>query len=171
MKKLKWLLLATLTVCGWSANAEITDQSTQHFVVAEQFKSNKSLAEVYRQFTQVSQWWEADHSFLGNADNLFFDFDKQRCFCEKVDGGGFIQHLEVIHVRPQKQVVFNGGLGPLQDQPVIGKMIWTFELVDKAVLVKVEYRVFGMIIGGMGQWPKAVDFVVTTQVKRLKALL
>ena len=72
---------------------------------------------------------------------------------------------------PQSKVVFSGGLGPLQDQAVSGKLIWSFKQQDDKVVVEVEYRVFGYIEGGMGKWPQAVDFVLGTQVNRLAQLV
>ena len=169
--RFKLLVGLLLGLASFAAQAELAEHSEQHFIIKHQFNSKKPLAEVYRQFKQVNKWWEAGHTFSGKAENLYFDFDQQRCYCEKLDNGGFIRHLAVIHVQPQKKVVFSGGLGPLQDQPVNGKMIWSFTESDKGVEVTVEYRVYGMIVGGMGEWPKAVDFVIGTQVKRLAELL
>lgn len=169
--KIKTLSLLCVLMASLSANAEVTEQSENHFIVKHQLTSNKSLEHVYQQFSAVSQWWESDHTFSGKAENLYFDFAKERCFCERMPDNGFVRHLEVIHVQPRKRVVFSGGLGPLQDQTVNGKMIWSFEQTDKGVKVDIEYRVYGKIVDGMGKWPGAVDFVLGTQVKRLKALL
>ena len=173
MMKVFGLLLANLVLIAMPTmlQAKIASQSEQHFVVSHKFESKKSVETVYKTFTNVSSWWEASHTFDGKAENLYFDFDQQRCFCEKVANGGFVQHLAAIHVQPMKKVVFSGGLGPLQDQAVSGKLLWTFEQTDNGVKVNVEYRVYGMIVDGMGKWPEAVDFVLGTQVKKLASLL
>lgn len=165
------MLAVVLALMASIAQAKVSSESTEHFIVNHQLVSSKSLAEVYGQFIAVDKWWEADHSFSGKADNLYFDFNSHRCFCEKLNKGGFVRHLAVVYVEPHKKVVFSGGLGPLLDQAVNGKMIWTFNQTEQGVEVKLEYRVYGMIVGGMGEWPKAVDFVLGTQMKRLKALL
>ncbi len=170
MKKLITVLLA-LSLVSLPVAAEITEQSEHSFVVKQQFISDKEPALIFAAFKQVQQWWEADHSFGGKAEMLYFDFAKERCFCEKLPDGGFVRHLEVIHMQPNKRVVFSGGLGPLQDQPVVGKLIWQFEVLEQGVEVSAEYRVYGQIIGGMGKWPGAVDFVLGAQVKRLQEQL
>ncbi len=157
------------------ASAEVAEQSAQHFVVKHSFTTQRSPAAVYHQFGQVQRWWEPSHSFAGIANNLYFNFVDQRCFCEKLADGGFVEHLAVIHVQPEKKVVFSGGLGPLQEQPVSGKLIWQFKPVDKTsdkgTQVTLEYRVFGHIVGGMKKWPVAVDFVLGTQLGNLQKLL
>lgn len=196
IKTIKNGLLVVAIFCCMPVVAKIDNQGKQHFVVKHEFMVEQSLNVVFERFKQVSKWWEGEHSFSGNAANLYFDFDKERCFCEKMPNGGFVEHLQVIHVSDQKKVVFSGGLGPLQEHAVSGKLIWRFTEHEKAVQdnaehgnakqgnteqesakqsnqvkVSVEYRVFGHVVGGMEQWPKAVDFVLGVQVKRLKGLL
>lgn len=166
-----FVLACVMSIFGAKVNAKVTEQGANHFVVKHQFASKQSASEVYNMFTQVNKWWEPDHSFEGKAENLYFDFDKQRCYCESVSNGGFVEHLAVIHVQPMKKVVFSGGLGPLQDHAVSGKLIWTFTPEDTGTKVELEYRVYGHITGGMGEWPQAVDFVLGTQIKRLAKLL
>lgn len=169
--KLLILVQLVLMLCCLPLAAKVDTQSNQHFVVKHEFTVEKPLMSVFQKFKQVDKWWEGDHSFSGDASNLYFDFDKARCFCEQMPNGGFVEHLQVIHVEEMKKVVFSGGLGPLQEHPVNGKLIWQFEAQDNLVKVSVEYRVFGFVVGGMEQWPKAVDFVIGVQVKRLKAML
>ncbi|MCJ8270303.1 MAG: hypothetical protein MJK04_12985 [Psychrosphaera sp.] len=102
--RFKLLVGLLLGLASFAAQAELAEHSEQHFIIKHQFNSKKPLAEVYRQFKQVNKWWEAGHTFSGKAENLYFDFDQQRCYCEKLDNGGFIRHLAVIHVQPQKKV-------------------------------------------------------------------
>jgi hypothetical protein len=82
---------------------------------------------------------------------------------------GFVRHLGLIYLQPQKRLVFEGGLGPLQDQPVNGNLIWTLSTIDKGTEVTLEYRVFVRIVGGMAKWPAAVDFVFADPVWQFAA--
>ena len=171
VKSIQNLIVVALMFCCLPLAAKVDSQSKQHFVIKQELVVKKPLSAVFQQFKQVDKWWEGDHSVSGDATNLYFDFDKGRCFCEQMPNGGFIEHLQVIHVVEQKKVVFSGGLGPLQDHPVNGKLIWLFEEQDGQVKVSVEYRVHGFVVGGMEKWPEAVDYVLGVQVKRLKTLL
>lgn len=166
----RWLMTAVL-LTGFGAQAQVNEQSEHHFVIKHQFVSQTKLEKLYHQFAHVQWWWEASHSLSGDAENLYFSFGKDKCFCEKMKGRGFVEHLKVIHYQPEKRIVFSGGLGPLQDQPVNGRLIFTFDETDKGVLVKLEYRVAGTIIGGMKTWPAAVDRVLGAQLKNLEKLV
>ena len=168
---IRLMIIVCLALMTLPALAKIDSQSEQHFVVKHEFSVDTPVTQVFQKFRQVDKWWEGDHSFTGDASNLYFDFDKQRCFCEQVPNGGFVEHLRVIHVMDNQKVVFSGGLGPLQEHPVSGKLIWQFEQQDGKTKISLEYRVFGFIVGGMDKWPSAVDYVLSVQVKRLQELL
>ena len=170
MNKIKQWGAVLLAGLAFGAQAEVAEQSDSHFVVKHSFSSPKSAEHVYKHFLQINRWWEPDHTFSGKAENLHIDLKKHRCFCETMPKGGFVRHMEIVHVQPENRVVMTGGLGPLQDQAVNGAMIWTFEETDKGTKVNLEYRVNGFIVGGMGKWPAAVDFVLGTQIKRLEGL-
>lgn len=168
---MRLMIIAWLVFLAMPTFAKVDNQSEQHFVIKHEFTVDIPVTKVFQKFKQVELWWEGSHSFTGDASNLYFDFDKQRCYCEQIPTGGFVEHLSVIHVTDNQKVVFSGGLGPLQDHPVSGKLIWQFEQQDNKTKVSLEYRVFGFIVGGMDKWPSAVDYVLGVQVKRLEQLL
>ena len=61
----------------------------------------------------VGLWWDSSHTFSGNAENLSIDDKAGGCFCENLENGGSVRHLEVVFVDPGKTLRMIGGLGPL----------------------------------------------------------
>ncbi|MFT4927870.1 MAG: hypothetical protein ACI8WB_003984 [Phenylobacterium sp.] len=45
------------------------------------------------------------------------------------------------------------------------------EYLDKGTKATLEYRVFGHVLGGKGEWPGAVNMVLGQQVNNFKRLL
>ena len=90
-------------------------------------------AQVYTALTEdVGCWWDADHSYTGDAHNFSMDARAGGCFCEDFPNGGSIEHLRVLYADPGKFLRMQGGLGPLQSMPVSGVMDFEVTATEKA---------------------------------------
>lgn len=169
-----WLLpmqLAALLL-PVSATAEVTASEDGGFVSEHELLLAAPPERAYEALTaEVSAWWNAAHSYSGQASNFSLDARPGGCFCEALPGGG-VEHLRVVHAAPGKRLNLVGGLGPLQGMGVSGTM--SFELVPaKGDQTRLRYRyvVNGYYPGGLKPLAGPVDQVQLGQLQRLQAYL
>jgi len=153
-------------------SAELTQSGDNSFTVSHRLETAAAPAEVYRVMTaHIDQWWNPDHSWSGQAENLHLRAEPGGCFCEQLPDGGFVEHLHIIYLAPGREIRLDGALGPLQGMPVSGRMIWRIEERSGASSVTFTYMVFGHPEGGLGGIAQAVDGVIGEQLQRLGARL
>jgi uncharacterized protein YndB with AHSA1/START domain len=155
------------------ATGEVLHVNETAFSVRHEAEISVASETAFKAITgRISEWWSADHSWSGNAANLYFKTGVGGCFCEKLPDGGGVEHLRVIYYRPNREIRLTGALGPLQQMGVNGAMSWRIEdrADGKRVLV-FEYRVNGHIPGGANSIAPAVDGVIGEQHASLLALL
>lgn len=159
------LILWTLS----SAAAEVKDSSAIGFTVQDTVFIAADPNDVYHALVaDIGSWWDSAHTFSGNARNLSIDDKAGGCFCEKLENGGSVRHLEVVFADPGKTLRLIGGLGPLQAMAVTGSMTWSLSKTDTGTNVKVIYSVGGYRPGGLQKLASLVDKVIFEQLKRLK---
>ena len=126
---------------------------------------------VYSALITPAHWWNAEHTFSGNAANLTLDAKAGGCWCERLPDGGSVMHLTVVYVAPGKMLRLRGALGPLQAYPVEGAMTWTLKTAGDGTDLSLTYALGGRYKGASKQWSKGVDGVLTEQVTRLQRLV
>jgi uncharacterized protein YndB with AHSA1/START domain len=122
---------------------------------------------VYAALGEIGQWWSSDHTVSKDAANLSLDLKAGGCFCERLKGGGSVQHLLVVYASPG-QVCDCGALGPLQMEGVDGTLAWALKSSEGGTTVTQSYVVGGYIRGGMDIWAPRVDKVLHEQLDRLQ---
>lgn len=154
------------------ATAELDNAGEHGFSVTHAVQTAASPDAVYEAMTgRIDQWWNGAHSWSGDASNLYLRTGPGGCFCEKLPGGGHVEHLRLIFERPGSELRFDGALGPLQTMPVTGRMIWRIEAADPGSRVTFVYHVTGRPAGGLAGIAPAVDGVIGEQLERLRTLL
>jgi uncharacterized protein YndB with AHSA1/START domain len=150
------------------ASAEVLDATANGFALKISLEVNAASAELFRALSQVSSWWDSSHTWSGSAANLSLDDRAGGCFCEKLPGGGSVQHMTVVFTDGAKTLRLVGSLGPLQALAVTGSM--TFTISDQAGKSRLEltYNVGGYAQGGLSQLAPLVDSVLAGQLQRLK---
>ena len=163
------MLLAVLSLCAsGSLAAEISNLGDHQFTVSHVITTEARPAVVYRTMTShIDQWWNGDHSWSSDAENLYMKVERGGCFGEKLPGGGRVEHLRLIYFAPDRELRFNGALGPLQTLPVQGRMMWKIEAIESGSEIRFTYHVFGHPEGGLQGIAPAVDGVIGEQLKRL----
>jgi uncharacterized protein YndB with AHSA1/START domain len=151
------------------ARAEVIDSSAIGFIVKQTIVIAADTNDVYRALVaNVGEWWDSAHTFSGNAHNLSIDDRAGGCFCEKLENGGSVRHLEVVFAAPGKTLRMRGALGPLQSMAVTGSMTWVFSKAGTGTKLEVMYTVGGYRLGGLQTMAPLVDKVLFEQIKRLK---
>ncbi|MDA7979890.1 MAG: hypothetical protein MPJ50_14070, partial [Pirellulales bacterium] len=113
----------------------------------------------------IAKWWNPDHTYTGVAENLSLDLD-QHCLREKLAGGGFVRHMEIVFLQPGKTVRMTGGLGPLQEMGVHGALQFSFEPSEGETRIILTYNVSGASFHELDRISPAVDAVLTEQLNR-----
>jgi hypothetical protein len=167
---LRALCIALLASAG-PLSADVTASGEDHFTVRHAFSTQAAPARVYQRMTAVGEWWNPEHSWSGEAANLYMDATPGGCFCERLPDGGGVEHLRIIYLAPQREIRFEGALGPLQPLAVTGRMTWSIEPADEGSTVTFLYRASGHVEGGLDGIASAVDSVIGEQAQRLAQLL
>ena len=158
-------LLLTVTL---PAAAEVVRSGENGFTVSHSIAINAEPLVVYKTMTsQIDEWWNGDHSWSGDASNLYMKTDFGGCFCERLPNGGQVEHLRIIYLSPGQEIRFDGALGPLQQMAVQGRIIWKIVAVDEGSKVSFTYHVHGFYEGGFAALAAAVDGVIGEQLTRL----
>lgn len=151
--------------------AEVTAVSDAGFSIKHTVSVEKDPDTVYQAMTRIGQWWNPDHSWSGQPDNLYMDASIGGCFCERLPNGGGVEHLRIIYLAPGKQIRFDGALGPLQGMATTGRMLWVIDPTDSGSDITFHYHVMGFMEGGFEGLAPAVDGVVGEQITRLGGFL
>jgi uncharacterized protein YndB with AHSA1/START domain len=126
---------------------------------------------VFATIIEPAKWWSSAHTYSQSAANLSIDAKAGGCFCEKLPGGGSVQHLTVSAVFPGKLLRMRGALGPFQAHGVEGAMTWSLEAAGNETNLTVTYDLGGHMVGGFGEMPKLANGMVSEQVARLKKFI
>jgi uncharacterized protein YndB with AHSA1/START domain len=165
-------LLALATLWALPLPAAVADSAANGFTIKTTLTLDAAPDEVYRRLVHnIADWWESAHTWSGDARNLTIEDRPAGCFCEKLPNGGGVRHMEVVFAAPGKQLIMQGGLGPLQSMAATGSM--TFQLTaapNSATKLELTYAITGYSPAGMNTLAAPVDQVLTIQLTRLKNL-
>ena len=160
--------LIVLSMLAAPASAEVVSASANGFHVRQSAQIVVPPPQAFTAFGRVGSWWSGEHTYSGKSANLSMALNPGGCFCERLDGGGGIEHLRVSYVDPGKRVVLSGSLGPLLYEATAGVMDVQFERIAGGTKVTLDYRVAGFANGGAEKLAPLVDGVLAEQFKRYR---
>lgn len=173
-------ILGMAALCGANAaQAEVTNTAANGFTVQHQTVISGDIESVWKAMIAPSRYWNADHSWTGNADNFYLVPQAGGCFCELIrttsddnikSSEGSVQHMRVIYARNNKMLRLSGALGPLQGEAVTGTLTMLLQPQDADTVVRFTYKVGGYMEFPVDQIAPAVDGVIGEQLTRLSAL-
>jgi uncharacterized protein YndB with AHSA1/START domain len=165
------LALAFLALMRLDASADVIDRSASGFTIRTTVAVAVSPQRVYQDLLDIGSWWDKEHTFSGDAKNMTIVAQPGGCFCEKVPGGGAVEHGRIVNLSPGKLLRISSALGPLQELAVTGTMTWTIEPAKQGSgsTVTMTYAAGGYAPGGLDKLAAAVDSVLSRQVQLLKA--
>lgn len=166
-------LYLALLMMSPATYAEVTAVSEMGFVSEHTVVLATDPLSAYQALTsRVHEWWDATHSFSGDAANFTLDARAGGCFCEMLDNGGSVQHMQVVFASPGKRLRMSGGLGPLQSMGIAGAMSFDLEPNESGgTTLRYRYEVGGFTAGGLKGLAGAVDQVQLGQLERLQEFL
>jgi uncharacterized protein YndB with AHSA1/START domain len=160
------LIALTLAV---PASAKVVADNPSGFAIEHETVIAASPQRVYAAIGQPARWWSSAHSWSGKAANLTLDLRPGGCFCERLPGGGGVEHARVVMAWPGKLVRMTGALGPLQSEALAATLTWELKPAAGGTQVKLTYVVAGFARAARAALPGAVDGVLGEQLGRLKA--
>lgn len=150
------------------AHADVTASAPNGFVSEWDITIAAPRERVFRALTdEVGRWWDAAHSYSGEAANFSIDARPGGCFCERLTDGG-VAHMTVVFVQRGTLLRMVGGLGPLQGMAVSGSMTFALSDAGTGTRLKYEYAVGGYSADGLLQMAEPVDRVQHGQLLRLQ---
>jgi hypothetical protein len=155
-----------------AAQAEVKSAAAGNFLVENKAVLAAEPAQAYAMLVRVGEWWNGQHSHSGDAANLSIEARAGGCFCERLPAsGGSVEHARVVFADPGRMLRLQGGLGPLQGDPVAGTLTWTLKAVPGGTEIMQSYAVSGFIQMGGEALAPMVDSVMAEQLTRLQARL
>jgi hypothetical protein len=147
--------------------AAIVASSAGGFTVREEVSLSGPPSRAWARLVDVARWWDGKHTYSGKASNLSLTLRPGGCWCESLDHGGFVRHMDVVLAIPGKTLRLTGGLGPLQGTGATGALTFTLRSSSPNVTVVVaEYSVVGFTPDGLTAMAGAVDEVLGEQMAR-----
>ena len=92
--------LVLLAALASPAAAEVIRSGEGSFVVEQRAEVAAPPARLWATLIEPARWWTPAHSFSGDAANLTIEPRAGGCFCERLPGGGSVEHARVIHAGP-----------------------------------------------------------------------
>ena len=82
---LRAMVMAMALLAAVPLRAELTRSSEDGFTVHHALTTAAETFVVYRTLTaHIDEWWNPDHSWSGDAANLYVTTDRGGCFCERL---------------------------------------------------------------------------------------
>jgi len=160
-------LMLLMLSCG--ARAAVVDVRATGFEVKSEVLVQAPAERVYRVLIdQVGRWWNPEHTYSHDAANLHMEARPGGCFCERLPGGGGVEHLRVINLQPGRLLRLSGALGPLQSSGLAGTLTLQLTPRGSATRVQLTYSAGGYLASGFEQIAPAVDGVLGDQIHRLQ---
>lgn len=163
------------------ARADVVAQSEAGFAIVHSAETTGAKDDVWKALIAPAKWWSSQHTYSGDAANLYMDAQATGCFCEKLprpadapEGQrmGSVEHMHVVFADPQRGILrMAGGLGPLQGEAAHGTLTIKLKPIDTGTRIEWNYVVGGFIRMSQADIAPAVDKVLAEQLERLVALI
>ena len=182
MQKLVSAIAASaMALAAVPAAAEVVDQDENGFITRDVAEVEADPKETWLVLISPAKFWNSAHSWSGDAANMRLTPQAGGCFCEKIPEDpdptkitleGSVEHMRVIHAFPEKALRMQGGLGPLQSEPVTGVLTIALSPTEAGgTRIVWEYNVAGRMRYEVDVIAKAVDGVMSEQLNGLVTLL
>ena len=170
-------LMALVAAPVSMAQAEVVTQSSAGFVIKLSADTTATQSDAWKALITPSKWWSGEHTYTGDASNLWLDAQATGCFCEKLPKPtdapaeqrmGSVEHMHVVYADPQRGVLrMVGGLGPLQGEALHGTLTITLKPIEGGTRIEWDYVVGGYMRMDPEQIAPLVDKVLGEQLTRL----
>ncbi len=168
------VLLAIACLASAPARAEVIEQSETSFVIHFESDVAATPTQVWNTLVAPQGWWSKDHTYSGDASNLFIDSQATGCFCEKIPAPegqrmGSVEHARVIAVLPGRMLRMTGAIGPLQSEAVTATLTIALKSSGDSTHLSWNYVIGGAMRLKVADVAPQVDKVLGEQFAGLVA--
>ena len=168
--KTPFVAFAMAVSLGSPAGAAVKETHENSFTIEAMVTATRPPALVYRDLVRVALWWDPAHTWSGSARNLRIEARAGGCFCERLPGGGSVEHARIVFAQPGKQLRMVGAFGPLQEMAVVGVLTFKLEPEASGTRITMTYRLSGALTLESTKLAPAVDQVMVGQLARLASM-
>ena len=163
-------LLACLVGFGLSgtAAAEVVSSGPGHYHLAHEANSDLDPDALWARLIKPSAWWDPEHTYSGDSNNLKLKARAGGLWQESWDGGS-VAHGHVLGAIEGKELVLDAPFGPLQKMAVQTVWVITIEPAGNGSKVTFTEQANGAAESNLDQLAPAVDFVKQNAIERLVA--
>jgi len=173
------LALLILASAPTVAVAKVQEANDRGFVIRHVADVPGDVQDAWEALLDVGTWWDGDHTFSGDAENLTLDARAGGCFCEVLPNPvspnaaprGGVEHMRVVYVENARALRMSGALGPLQSDAVAGTMTFMLKPTESGTQVLMEYVAGGYLRSKPAEMSVMVDKVLGQQLARFAKLL
>jgi hypothetical protein len=152
------------------ARADVVSAGATGFVLHFEVVAHRDAAATWQRLVRPEYWWGSEHTYTHDARNLSLTLAAGGCWCERLQDGGFVRHMEVVYAAPGHALRLSGGLGPLQKMGVSGALTFTLHGAgERQTKLSVDYVVSGYAADGFTDLATAVNGVLNEQLEHLVA--
>ena len=159
---------ALLVAPSLVAKAEVISSAPDHFTLKLEADTNLTPEQVWDRLIVPSEWWQSDHTYSLDANNLSLDPQAGGLWREDWDGGS-VWHGTVLQAQPNKSLALSAPFGPLQGLAVTS--IWTITLTpleeSGGTKITFDHVTNGTEASRLDQMAPAVDFVKSAALASL----
>jgi hypothetical protein len=165
---MKWIFAGVLALTSMTSKAAVVSVAPNGFHIRHSAQLVVPQPSAYSAFGQIGSWWDKDHTYSGEAENMSLSLQPGGCFCERLPERGGIEHMRVTYIKPGERVVLTGSLGPLLYEATAGVMDVQFERIAGGTRVTMDYKAAGFVKGDATKFAPIVDEVLGAQLKRYR---
>lgn len=160
-------LAALLALTATGAQAEVVERHADGFTLRMSAPVAAGWAQAFFSVGDVDHWWNADHTYSGDAANLSLPLQPGACFCEAMPDGSTFEHGRIAAMDQRREIRLEAPLGPLKGLTTRADLVfgWNNTIGGDQVLT-LTYVVEGE---GLGAYADPVDQVLTDQFGRWAA--
>jgi hypothetical protein len=169
MKDIVYAILSVIVLFGFPniVEAKVLASSDDHFIIEHEVLVPLDANASYQLLGKPSLWWNAEHTWSGNAQNLSLQLKAGGCFCESRKGNS-VMHAQVISAQPGSVLKLQGALGPLQDMAVNAVLSFSLKKQENGTKVVMTYRVSGDSSHALATIAPIVDKVLGEQIESFR---
>ena len=164
------LVFASAWLIAPPVRAEVATASQGAFLIQAEREVDASPAQAWRSLISIDRWWNAAHTYSGDARRLHLDARAGGCWCERWGDGQSVEHARVVMVTEREGVRTLravGGLGPLQEMGATGVLTFTIAAHPGGAKIAMTYRASGDPALAFDRLAPLVDGVIMEQFDRL----
>ena len=149
-----------------SSEARTLAVGPEHFHFVIEAKSKDRPEVLWARLIAPAQWWHANHTYSGDANNLSLDPRAGGLWREDWDGGS-VAHGKVLYAKPPTLLRLEAPFGPLQEKAI--DAIWTISIspLETGSSVTFEFIANGSAFSKLDELAPAVEMVKTQALKTL----